>query len=84
MNNSECQYLYEILENTFENTKSGCLQDDCRAELLNAVEGVDRLLTSLQDRLDSVEADVKRHDDLIAKRAKEIDDIRYRLNEPML
>lgn len=55
MENPECKYLLDILENTFQNCGPDVLRDDCRLELLNAVEGIDQLFTSLKDRLEQTE-----------------------------
>lgn len=52
----EAEYLHRILENTFENANSECLRNsDCRAELSDAVLGIDSLLHEQGTKIDALE-----------------------------
>jgi uncharacterized protein YhaN len=44
--------LLDILANTFENARHGVLAGECKAELINAVAGIDLLLAAMTERLD--------------------------------
>lgn len=56
MKTQECDYLLRILANSFRNAEGLEMDMDCYQELSQAVEGLDDLLSSMQDRLDQQKA----------------------------